>query len=89
MNGRLLPFGLMHFLRRKTIINEARLVLLGVASEMRRVGLYPLLIAESYRRGAAGGYLRGELSWTLEDNDRDQRRHRGGRRTPVQDLPAL
>jgi hypothetical protein len=69
MNGRLLPFGLFHFLRRGTIINRARLLLLGVLPEVRRIGLYPLLIFESHRRGVARGYTRGELSWTLEDND--------------------
>jgi hypothetical protein len=69
MNGRLLPFGLVHFLRRRSIITRARLALLGVLPEVRRIGLYPLLIFESYRRGVARGYTRGELSWTLEDND--------------------
>ena len=69
MNGDLLPFGLIHFLRRKKIVNQARLVLLGVVSEMRRIGLYPLLIAESHSRAVARGYVRGEMSWTLEDND--------------------
>ena len=68
MNGRLLPFGFVHFLRRRTIIDRARLLLLGVLPELRHTGLYPLLIAESHRRGVARGYRRGELSWTLEDN---------------------
>ncbi len=69
MNGRLMPFGLVHFLWRHRIINQARLLLLGVLPEVRRMGLYPLLMAESHRRGIARGYTRGELSWTLEDND--------------------
>jgi GNAT superfamily N-acetyltransferase len=69
MNGRLWPFGLFHFLNRKAIIDRVRLVMLGVVEECRRVGLYPLLIAEVYRRAAAHGYRRGEASWTLEDND--------------------
>jgi len=69
MNGRLLPLGILHFFRRRRIIDQARLLLLGVVPEMRRIGLYPLLIAESHRRGLARGYRRGELSWTLEDND--------------------
>ena len=45
------------------------MLLLGVVPEVRRIGLYPLLIAEIHRRGVAGGYRRAELSWTLEDND--------------------
>jgi len=68
MNGRLLPFGLIPFLRRRSIINRARVLLLGVLPPFRRLGLYPLLIAELHRRGRARGYTRGELSWTLEDN---------------------
>jgi hypothetical protein len=67
MRGRLLPFGLVHFLRRRSIVNRARVVLLGVLSELRGTGLYPLLVAELFRRGAAR-YRRAELSWTLEDN---------------------
>jgi GNAT superfamily N-acetyltransferase len=69
MGGRLLPFGVLHFLRRRAIIDQARVLLLGVVPDMRRRGLYPLLIAELHRRGRARGYRRAELSWTLEDND--------------------
>jgi GNAT superfamily N-acetyltransferase len=69
MNGRLLPLGLWHFLRRRSIITRARVVLLGVVAEHRRLGIYPLLVAELHRRAVANGYRRGELSWTLEDND--------------------
>ena len=69
MNGSLFPFGIWHFLRRRAIITRARLALLGVLAEYRNVGLYPLLISEVHRRGVANGYTRGELSWTLEDND--------------------
>ena len=68
MGGRLLPGGMLHFLRRRSIITQARLLLLGVVPEARRIGLYPLLIAEIHKRGLARGYRRGELSWTLEDN---------------------
>jgi len=69
MRGRLLPFGVLHFLRRHAIIDQARVLLLGVVPDMRRMGLYPLLIAELHRRGRRQGYRRAELSWTLEDND--------------------
>jgi hypothetical protein len=69
MKGRLLPFGLWHFLRRKQIVTRGRVLLLGVIPDMRRIGLLPLMIAELHRRGAARGYQRAELSWTLEDND--------------------
>ena len=69
MHGNLLPFGFVHVLRRRAIIDRARLLLLGVVPDARRIGLYPLLIAESYRRAIARGYRHGEMSWTLEDND--------------------
>lgn len=68
MGGRLLPFGIVHFLRRRRIVSRARMLLLGVVPEARRLGIYPLLIAESQQRGVALGLTRGELSWTLEDN---------------------
>ena len=50
MNGRLLPFGLWHFLRRKSIVTRCRVLLLGVLPEYRKRGLYPLLITELHRR---------------------------------------
>jgi hypothetical protein len=69
MHGNLLPFGIVHFLRRKSIVTRSRLLLLGVVPDARRIGVYPLLIAEIHRRAVARGYRRAELSWTLEDND--------------------
>jgi GNAT superfamily N-acetyltransferase len=69
MHGRLLPFGLMYLLARRSIINRARLMLLGVEPDLQRTGLYPLLIAEIYRLVRRRGYVEGEVSWTLEDND--------------------
>jgi hypothetical protein len=69
MNGRLWPFGIFHFLRRRAIVDQARVLLLGVVPHFRRLGLYPVLVDEIFRRGRAGGYRRGELSWTLEDNE--------------------
>lgn len=69
MRGRLLPFGLLHFLNRRRIVTRLRLLLLGVVPEYRNRGLYPLLVAEMHRRALARGYRAAELSWTLEDND--------------------
>jgi GNAT superfamily N-acetyltransferase len=69
MNGRLFPFGVLHFLRRRRITTRVRMLLLGVMPEVRRLGLYPLLMAEARRRTAALGYRRAEVGWTLEDND--------------------
>lgn len=67
-NGRLFPFGIVHLLRRRAIIDRARLAILGVLPAFRRRGFELLLIEEIARRGAARGYREGELSWILEDN---------------------
>ena len=51
---------------------HARLILLGVKEEYRASHKYGTLAAVLYvelaRRGAARGYVGGELGWTLEDN---------------------
>ena len=52
---------------------HARLILLGVKEEYRTSHKYGALAAALYveaaRRGAARGYVGGELGWTLEDNN--------------------
>src|SRR6185295_9773314 len=63
MRGNLLPFGIFHVLRRRSIIDRARMLILGVVPEARRLGLYPLLVAESVRSAQILGYTRGECSW--------------------------
>lgn len=67
-DGRLFPFGIFHLLRRKKIINRARLVMLGVLPEFRNRGFDLLLIQEVVRRAKAIGIVGGECGWTLEDN---------------------
>ena len=69
MNGRLLPFGFVHYLNRKRILTQARLPILGVVPEHRRKGLELVLIDEVIKRSRAKGYMRGECSWILEDNE--------------------
>jgi GNAT superfamily N-acetyltransferase len=68
MRGRLLPFGILHFLNRKRIIDQGRLPILGVAPEHRNKGIELAMIYELYGRAIAKGYKRYECSWTLEDN---------------------
>jgi len=68
MNGRLFPFGLWHYFRRRAIVTQGRLLLLGVLPELQSTGLYALLVVEMYRRAKRAGLRRAELSWTLEDN---------------------
>src|SRR5438067_12655986 len=66
--------------------HHARLLLLGVKEEYRASHRYGTLAAVLYvevaRRGAARGYVGGELSWTLEGNvmsNRGSERRGGGR----------
>ena len=68
MRGRLLPFGILHLLRRNRIIDQMRLPILGVAPEHRNKGFELAMIYELYERTLAQGYRRCEASWTLEDN---------------------
>jgi GNAT superfamily N-acetyltransferase len=68
MRGRLLPFGIIHFLNRKRIMDQLRLPILGVAPEHRNKGIELAMIYELYGRANAKGYKKCECSWTLEDN---------------------
>jgi hypothetical protein len=67
-DGRLFPRGLVRFLRRRQIIDQVRLLLLGVMAEYRSLGLYPLLLSELHKQVAGTAYRRAEFSWVLEDN---------------------
>jgi hypothetical protein len=68
-NGRLFPLGLIRLLRRKTIVDQVRLLLLGIVPEYRAIGLFPLLICELRRHIVTNPrYRRIEFSWVLEDN---------------------
>lgn len=75
LNGRLFPFGVFKFLYRlKTNkIKTARLALLGIKKEFRHenfAGLSVYLYTEMHRRSQALGQTGGELSWTLDDNEK-------------------
>jgi GNAT superfamily N-acetyltransferase len=67
-DGRLFPLGLIRLLARKRIIDQIRLLLLGVLPEYRSAGLFPLLICELQKSLANSRYARVEFSWVLEDN---------------------
>jgi GNAT superfamily N-acetyltransferase len=68
MRGKVLPFGVFHFLNRKRTIDQMRLPILGLMPEYRNKGLDLVLMHDIYQRAIAAGYKRAELSWTLEDN---------------------
>jgi hypothetical protein len=65
--GRLFPIGLIRLLGRRWIVDQIRLLILGVLPEYRRYGLYPLLIARLHSQ-VYPAYRRVEFSWVLEDN---------------------
>lgn len=66
-DGRLIT-GILPLLRRKRIVNRARLMILGVLPEHRNRGFDLVLIDEVVRRSKAVGIEEGECGWTLEDN---------------------
>ncbi len=74
LHGALFPFGWAKLLWRLKVKHpkSARLMLLGIRSELRGVRKYMALSAAMYvevaRRGAAKGYEWAELSWTREDD---------------------
>jgi GNAT superfamily N-acetyltransferase len=69
LNGKLLPFGWLKFLRAKRNLHGCRTLLLGVKPEHRQRGVDIMLIYETMKYGLAHGYNRSECSWILEDNE--------------------
>jgi GNAT superfamily N-acetyltransferase len=66
--GRIVPFGLVAFLRRKKLVDQLRLAILGLMPEYRNKGLETVLVDELYEHAMSKGYRRCECSWVLEDN---------------------
>jgi GNAT superfamily N-acetyltransferase len=80
-DGKLFPLGLIRFLFRKRLIDQGRLLLLGVLPEYRGLGLLPLMVHELGQRAANRKVRRVEFSWVLEDNiDINQPAEQGGAR---------
>lgn len=66
--GSIFPYGLISFLNRKRIVDQIRLVILGIMPEYRGKGLEAVIIDELYRNAISKSYKRCECSWVLEDN---------------------
>lgn len=66
--GRLFPGGIIAYLNRKNVIDQFRMVILGLLPEWRGKGLEAVMIDEIYKNALRKGYRRCELSWVLEDN---------------------
>lgn len=68
LNGRLLPFGWINYLRYRRRIDGLRVVIMGVIEEHQLKGIESLFYQEGCRVAARKGYKWAEMSWILEDN---------------------
>ena len=68
-NGRLFPTGLIKMLIGKKMLKSVRIITLGVKPEFRGSGIFALFTFEAFERANQLGYIAGEASWILEDNE--------------------
>jgi GNAT superfamily N-acetyltransferase len=68
MNGRLLPLGWWHFLRRRRTIDRVRVGFLGVRRAYQHTGVAAGLYAEHYAMAEVRPQTWGEMGWILETN---------------------
>jgi GNAT superfamily N-acetyltransferase len=72
-NGRLttfgLPIGLAKLLLASRKIKSGRLAILGIKPGFRKRGIDSVLFKDTFENARKLGWLGGEISWTLEDND--------------------
>lgn len=64
-----LPIGVYSLLSKKKHIDTVRILVLGVLPELRGRGIDALLYWETMERALKKGYMFGEASWVLEDNE--------------------
>ena len=69
MNGKLLPTGWIHFLRRKKYIDRLRVFVLGVKPEYQHLGVAAALYERHVKMAASVGPKGGHMGWILETND--------------------
>jgi GNAT superfamily N-acetyltransferase len=68
MNGRLLPLGWWHFLRKGRITNRVRVGFLGVKPEYQHTGVAAALYREHFDMAEVRPQTGGEMGWILETN---------------------
>ncbi len=68
MGGHLWPFGIVKFLWYRRKINRVRVIALGIVKKWQKRGIAPILMIETIDRAIKKGYVEGEVSWVLEDN---------------------
>ena len=69
MNGRLLPVGWWHFVRRKRYIDRLRVFALGVKHDYQHLGVAAALYERHVQTAATVGPRGGHMGWILETND--------------------
>ena len=69
MNGRLLPFGWLHFLNRNRVCDRVRVGFLGVKPEFQHTGVAASLYVEHFDTAAHARQDHGEAGWILETNE--------------------
>jgi GNAT superfamily N-acetyltransferase len=69
MNGRILPFGWWHFLRRGKIMDRVRVGFLGVKPEYQHTGVAAALYIEHFDMAEVTPQTWGEMGWILETNE--------------------
>ena len=68
MNGRLLPLGWWHFLRKGRIMTQVRVGFLGVKPEFQHTGIAARMYVEHFDMAAQTPQTWGEMGWILETN---------------------
>jgi hypothetical protein len=69
MNGRILPFGWWHFLRRRSYVDRLRVFALGVLSNYQHYGVAAALYVRHMETAARPGQIKGgHTGWILETN---------------------
>ena len=68
MNGRLLPLGWWHFLRRHRIMDRVRVGFLGVKPEFQHTGIAAAMYVEHFDMATVTPQKWGEMGWILETN---------------------
>jgi hypothetical protein len=68
MNGRILPFGWWHFLRRHRVMDRVRVGFLGVKPEYQHTGVAAAMYVEHFDMATVTPQKWGEMGWILETN---------------------
>ena len=89
MNGRLLPLGWVHWLRRRKIIDRVRVGFLGVLPEYQHTGVAAGLYKEHFDMAEHVPQTWGEMGWILETNEGMNRGMEGMGGERVKTLPDV